>query len=144
VLRSSDGTPSYRVLVDAPRDRVLSALSAAYSELGIEMKVYDSGSGQVGNRNLVKSSRLAGERLSRFLRCGTVIGGDAADNYRVTMSIISQATPSEGGTTVETWLTASARDHGTSSGGVACATTGSLEDRINRLVLAWVADKPAG
>ena len=77
------------------------------------------------------------------------------DNYRVTISAISQVTPgdtliitetasrlADGGSNIETWLTASARDLGTSSDNVSCASKGTLESKINQLVQERIARKP--
>lgn len=133
VLEASEGTPSKNVTVQASRDQVLDALRRVYSELGIEVGLYDPGIGQVGNRNFAKTGRLAGEPISRFLGCGMMVSGEAADNYRVTMSVISQVTATEAGVNLETWLTAAARDLGTSSANVSCASKGTLETRINQL-----------
>jgi hypothetical protein len=130
----SDAVTSRNVLVKASRADALAALPAVYSSLGIEVKLNDSGSGQVGNRNFWKTGRLAGERISKFLGCGTMISGEAADNYRVTMSVVSQVTADSVGSNVETWLTAVAKDPSTSSGSVSCASKGTLETRINQLV----------
>jgi hypothetical protein len=130
------------VLVKASREKVLAALTAAYSNLGIDVKLYDPGTGRVGNRSLSRTNRVAGERISTFLGCGMMVSGEAADNYRVTMSVVSQATPADGGSTVETWLTAAARDLGTSSGNVSCASKGTLERKINQLVLEHIARQP--
>ena len=133
VLKASEGTPSKRVSVEASRDEVLEALRDVYSDLGIEVKLYDPGVGQIGNRNFSRTGRLAGEPISKFLGCGMMVSGEAADNYRVTMSVVSQVTPSGEGVNLETWLTAAARDLGTSSANVSCASKGTLETRINEL-----------
>ena len=139
VLKASEGTPSNSVMVKASREKALAALREVYSDLGIEVKMYDPVSGQLGNRNFSRTGRLGGERLSTFLGCGMMISGEAADNYRVTMSVVSQATPGADGLKLETWLTAAARDLGTSSADVSCASKGTLEAKINRLVQERIA-----
>jgi len=139
VIKASEGTPSNSVAVTASRDEALAALREVYSDLGIDVKLYDPGSGQIGNRNFSKTGRLGSERISTFLGCGMMISGEAADNYRVTMSVVSQVTPSDTGVNLETWLTAAARDLGTSSADVSCASKGTLEAKINRLVQERIA-----
>jgi hypothetical protein len=139
VIKDQSGIPSNNVLVKAAKAEVMAALKSVYSDLGIEVKHFDPISGQVGNRNFSKTGSLAGERISNFLSCGMMILGEAADNYRVTISAISQVTAGDGGSNVETWLTASARDLGTSSDNVSCATKGTLENKINQLVQERIA-----
>ena len=143
VIKDQSGIPSNSVLVRAPKAEVMAALKSVYSDLGIEVKHFDPTSGQVGNRNFSKTGSLAGERISSFLSCGLMILGEAADNYRVTISAISQVTPGNGGSNIETWVTASARDLGTSSDNVSCATKGTLESKINQLVQERIARKPS-
>ena len=141
VIKDQGGIPSNTILVKASPAEVMAALKSVYSDLGIEVKHYDPTSGQVGNRNFSKNGSLAGERISNFLNCGMMILGEAADNYRVTISAISQVTPRDGGSNIETWLTASARDLGTSSDHVSCATKGTFESKINQLVQERIARK---
>jgi hypothetical protein len=137
VLRSRDVTAT-SIVVKAPSEKVLVALVSAYADLGIEVKVYDPGAGQVGNRNFSSVHRFAGEAISKFVGCGQMLMGQAADNYRVTMALISQVTPHGAETNLETWLTATARDLGTSSTSASCVSTGRLETRLNDLVLQHV------
>lgn len=139
VIKASEGTTSRSILVNATQAKVLAALRSAYSELGIEVKLYDPNTGQIGNRNFSKTNRLAGQLISTFLGCGLMVSGETADNYRVTMSVVSQVTRRDGGSGLETWLTAAARDIGTSTGSVSCASKGTLETKINGLVLLHIA-----
>jgi hypothetical protein len=118
---------------------VFAALASAYSDLGIEVKLSDPTNGQIGNRNFSKIHSLAGEPISKFLDCGMILMGQAADNYRITMSVVSQVTARGAETNLETWLTASARDLGTSTASVSCSSTGALETRINQLVLQRIS-----
>ena len=134
VLRSRDVTAT-SILVKAPPARVQGALLSAYADLGIEVKLYDPGAGEVGNRNFSSVHRFAGEPISKFLSCGQILMGQAADNYRVTMALVSQVTPKGADTNLETWLTATARDLGTSTTSASCVSTGRLETRLNDLVL---------
>lgn len=138
ILRGSEGAVM-SVVVKAPPTKVLVALLSAYSDLGIEVRLYDPSAGQVGNRDFSSVHRLAGERLSKFVSCGQILMGQAADSYRVTMSMVSQVTPRGGETTLETWLTASARDLATSSSSASCVSTGALETKLNELVLQHIA-----
>jgi hypothetical protein len=109
---------------------MLAALNAAYADLGIEVKLWDPPNGQVGNRNFTKMYRLAGAALSTYVGCGLTTNGEAADSYRVTLSIVSQVTPGAGGSTVLTSLTAFAEDLASSKGAISCETRGILEQKV--------------
>jgi hypothetical protein len=122
-------------MVPAPPAKVFTALNSVYGDLGIDVKLSDPTSGQIGNRNFVKTHRLAGEPISSYVDCGLTVTGLAADNYRVTMSLVSQVTARDGGSNVETWLTAGARDLATSTGDISCVSKGTLETKVNQLVL---------
>ena len=127
------------VLIKAPPDKVLVALLSAYSDLGIDVELYDRTVGQAGNRNFSSVHRLAGEPISKFLGCGQTLMGETADKYRVTMSLVSQVTTRGADTNLDTWLTASARDLGSSSTSASCVSTGALENKLNELVLKHIA-----
>jgi hypothetical protein len=111
---------------------MLGALNLAYGDLGIEIKLWNPQTGEVGNKNFSKMYRLAGKPLSEYVGCGTITTGQAADSYRVTMSVVSHVTPNGSGSRVETQLTAYAEDIGSGKGTLACLTLGTLEERIHQ------------
>ena len=125
-------------LVSAPPDTTFAALVAAYRDLGIEVKLLIPSARQVGNRRFSKMYDLAGVRLSKYVGCGMSETGQAADNYRVTMSIVSRVTPSGTGSRVDTQLTAYAEDLSSSKGAISCTTLGGLEQRIHALTVKHV------
>ena len=110
---------------------VLPVLRSVYDDLGIEVKLYDPNTGEVGNRSFSKMYRLAGQPISKYVGCGNSAAGSAADNYRITMSIVSHVIPVGGGSRIETALTATADDVASSKGHLACETLGQLETRIH-------------
>lgn len=138
VLRSSDAPAIGVITLNAPPDDVLGALSDAYSDLGIEVRLWNPQTRQVGNKNFSKMYRLGGAPLSTYVGCGLTTTGAAADSYRVTMSLISQVTPNGSGSRVQTELTAYAEDIGSSKGTLACLTLGTLEERIHQLAIKHV------
>jgi hypothetical protein len=116
-------------------DAALAALQAAYEDLGIEIKMLDHNTRQIGNKRFAKMYELKGVRLSKYVGCGITETGPAADSYRVTMSIVSRVIPSGTGSRISTRLTAYAEDLGSSKGTLSCMTLGSLEQRINELAV---------
>ena len=139
-IRTYDGPTSGQTIIEAPPPATLAALSSAYSDLGIEVKLWNLQTGEVGNKNFTKMYRLAGKPLSDYVGCGTITTGQAADSYRVTMSLVSRVTPAAGGSRVETQLTAYAEDIGSSKGTLACLTLGPLEGRLHDLAVRHLSD----
>jgi hypothetical protein len=135
ILRARPANQKGPVPVAAAPDKILAALNAAYGDLGIEIKLWDPPHGHVGNRNFTKMFRLAGAPLSQYLACGLTSSGDAADSYRITMSVVSQVEPAAGGSTVVTTLSAYAEDLASSKGSISCGTRGILEDKVLELAM---------
>ena len=138
-LRTYDGPRSDQAIIEAPPTATLAALNSAYADLGIEVKLWNPQTGEVGNKNFTKMYRLGGKPLSDYVGCGTTTTGAAADSYRVTMSLVSRVTPAAGGSRVETQLTAYAEDIGSSKGTLACLTLGTLEARLHDLAARHLA-----
>jgi hypothetical protein len=134
-IRTYDGPTSGEATMNAPPPATLAALNSAYADLGIEVKLWNPQTGEVGNKNFTKMYRLAGKPLSDYVGCGTITTGQAADSYRVTMSLVSHVTPNGSGSRVETQLSAYAEDIGSSKGTLACMTLGNLEGRLHDLAV---------
>lgn len=120
----------------ASADDVWAAASSAYEELGIEV-TYSQPGKHVGNRQFRVRRRLAGDRLSKYLRCGVdATGRPMADSYVVTFNVVSDVTgvtdlQSRLGTTVSA---TALKPGGTSTDPVVCTSKGLLEERIAELV----------
>lgn len=117
-------------------DSVMALLSAAYQASGIPVTLVDPAGGRIGNPRLMVRGRLAGATMSRWISCGQTMMTNHADRDQITMSVVSTVRRSStGGSTVETLLTATARDR--SSGNVGdfqnCSTTGEMETRLHRM-----------
>jgi hypothetical protein len=133
-IRTHDAPMLGEAVMNAPVPATLAALDSAYADLGIEVKLWNPPTGEVGNRKFSKMYRLAGKPLSDYLGCGTITTGQAADSYRVTMSLVSHVTSiAGGGSVVDTQLTAYAEDIGSSKGTLSCLTLGTLEGRLHDL-----------
>jgi hypothetical protein len=134
-LRTYDGPRSDQAIIEAPPAATLAALDSAYVDLGIEVKLWNPQTGEVGNKNFSKMYRLGGKPLSDYVGCGVTTTGQAADNYRVTMSLVSHVAPAGTVSRVETQLTAYAEDIGSSKGTLSCLTLGTLEARLHDLAI---------
>ena len=120
-------------IINAPPDSAFVALQAAYHDLGIEIKTMNAAAREIGNRRFTKMYDIAGIKMSKIVGCGSSETGPTADSYRITMSIISRVIPSTEGSRIDTELTATAQDPGTSKGSLSCTSLGGLEQRIHAL-----------
>lgn len=126
--------------VNASVDAVWTALPAVYEGLGIPLAHLDRPSGQMGNKQVVRTGRLAGQRLSRTFDCGASMTGERADQGRLTASVLTQvwARP-DGRTGIATTIVSTMKPlDGTSTSPVSCATTGWLEQEIADRLRAMV------
>jgi hypothetical protein len=135
VVRQYENNNTKTATVHVAPDSVLLALRAAYAGLGIEPSFWDPDHGMVGNRQFVRTRRMAGAPMSTFISCGNTLTGDAADSYRITMSLVSQVTPVGDSSKIDTQLVASASDMASNKGTVPCETAGSLEARLHDITL---------
>ncbi len=125
-------------LVDAPLDSVWLALPKVYELLGIPDAGADSEQMTFGNLGY-RARRVEGKRLSNYIDCG--MGSTAipkADDYQVTLSVLTRLTPGEdGGTMAVTTVEATGKPRAVSGNPVYCQSKGTLEARVAQLVL-WV------
>ena len=125
----------------SPRTVVVPILKAAYEELAIPVKVADPTTGQVGNNFFIKTFRLGKQPLSHYLICGDNSAGPVADNYKITMSVLSVVSANGSGSSVNTIVQARADSEAGSSGSIQCQTTGYLEDDLHRVLLRRLGDR---
>jgi len=122
--------------IKAAPDVAFEALVAVYQELGIEIAGMDVPTRAINNPDLRITRRLGGERLSKYLSCGSGLTGAFADRFRVQMNILSQITPGpEGNSVVNTTIQAfGVNPEGTSNTRVPCGSTYQLEYRIADMI----------
>ena len=118
-------------------DSVWQALPRVYEMLGIPNAGLEPGRRAYGARN-VRIRRIEGKRLSTYIDCG--YGPTAtpkADEYEITMSLISSPTAATDTTTVvETVLESSGKPRATTGQRISCQSNGTLEARVGELLVA--------
>lgn len=121
-------------------DSVWRGLPLVYERLGVEGAGLVPGQPVYGAQNF-RPRRIEGQRLSSWIDCGTgMTATPKADEYQVTMSLLSRVTPDdEGATRVETVLTASARPRTQAGDPVNCQSNGKLEARVVELLVLTLA-----
>lgn len=126
----------------APLDSVWSALRPALEGLGVKVAFADPASRQMGTAQVKIFRRLGKESLSSYLRCGDGIAGPNADTYAVYLSLVSFLAPGStpGSTRLYTLIAAQAEDVANGRNDlIPCTSTGMLERRIGRAVVAAVS-----
>jgi hypothetical protein len=117
--------------------RAWSALVQTYSELGIPLQGADPTNHMIATQYAHVHGSFAGERLSRWIDCGSSITGDVATMYEVTLRlgtiIDTSAAPRS---VLRTAVSASAVAPGSGTTPVDCNTRGALEKRIAALVIS--------
>lgn len=129
-------------LIAAAPDAVWRHVPAVYGVIGLgpeSWSLLDPGARQIAVQNH-RVRRLAGERLSRFLRCGGGLGSPKADRGETQVGLATWLEPAEGGTLLHTRLVGTARGGGASTGVIRCTSTGELE----RILTEQVAARAAG
>lgn len=122
--------------VPAPVDSVWAVLPRVYEMLGIPQAGIDPERRIFGNPEF-RPRRIQGERLSWYVDCGpSVTAVPKADEYEVTLSLLTRLTAGEtGGTVVATTVVATGKPRAVSGNPVYCQSTGTLEARVADLVL---------
>jgi len=116
--------------VAAPLERVWTVLGSVYVGLGIQLSVSDRKRFELGNAGF-RARRIDGKRLSTYLNCGSGVTGEHADDYDVTLKVITRLVPyGNSSTVVATLVDASAKARDVSSVPLPCGSLGILETRI--------------
>ncbi len=122
-------------VVSAPPASVWPVLGAVYERLAIPVATSDPRQRMLGNPGY-SAGHIENEPLSRYLDCGRGMGPPYADQYSVTLLVVTRLTQAEtGGTIVETTVDGSARPRDVSGSPQHCVSKGRLELRVAELVV---------
>lgn len=111
------------------------ALVQTYAALGVPLQGADRSRYMIATQYFHAHSSFGGERMSRWLECGSTMTGDIATTYEITLRFGSLLDTSVvGRTIVRTAVTATAIAPGTGTTPVQCSSRGALEKRIAALV----------
>jgi len=111
------------------------ALVQTYAAFGVPLQGADATRRMIATQYVHAHGSFAGERMSRWLECGSTMTGDIATNYEITLRFGSLLDTSVvGRTIIRTAVSASAVATGTGTTPVQCSSRGALEKRIAALV----------
>jgi hypothetical protein len=117
--------------------RAWSALVQAYASFGVPLQGADAARHLIATQQFHAHGNFAGERLSRWIDCGSTMTGDIATSYEITLRFGSMIDTSETGRSiVRTAVTATAIAPGSGTTTIDCTSRGSLEKRIAALVVS--------
>jgi len=115
--------------------RAWPALVQTYASFGVPIQGADAARHVIATQYVHAHATFAGERMSRWLECGSTMTGDIASAYEITLRFGTMLDTSMAGRSiVRTALTATAIAPGSGTTPVECNTRGSLEKRIAALV----------
>jgi hypothetical protein len=118
-----------------PAARAWPALVQTYASFGVALQGADGVHHLIATQYVHAHGSFAGERLSRWIECGSTMTGDIATAYEITLRFGSMLDTSVAGRSiVRTAVTASAVAPGSGTTPVECSTRGALEKRIAALV----------
>ena len=114
-----------------------SALVQTYAAFGVPLQGADQSRYMIATQPFHAHSSFAGERMSRWLECGSTMTGDIATTYEITLRFGSLLDTSVvGRTIVRSAVSATAIATGTGTTPVQCSSRGALEKRIAALVVS--------
>jgi len=115
--------------------RAWPALMQTYASFGVPLQGADQKRYLIATQPVHAHASFAGERMSRWLECGSTMTGDIASAYEITLRFGSLLdTTVAGRSIVRTAVTATAIAPGSGTTPVECSTRGALEKRIAALV----------
>ena len=118
-----------------PPKKAWTALVQTYAGFGVPLQGVDPAHYMIATQYVHAHSSFAGERMSRWLECGSTMTGDIASTYEITLRFGTLLDTSVvGRTVVRTAVSASAIATGSGTTPVECSSRGSLEKRIAALV----------
>jgi hypothetical protein len=117
-------------------DRVWKALPMVYDSLSIPLTIVDSRTRVIGNEGFKIRRRLGKTPLSRYLECGRSQMDQNADEYEITMSVITRlAVVDSQQTKVTTMVEASAKGLQFAGQASSCTSRGALEAQLQQLLM---------
>ena len=134
LLLTRDGYMSSDTLVVPPKS-AWGALVQTYAGFGVPLQGADPAARMIATQYFHAHATFAGERISRWLECGSTLTGDIASNYEITMRFGSLIDTSVvGRSIVRTVFTATAVAPGSGTNTIQCTSRGNFEKQIARLV----------
>ena len=120
--------------IAAGSDVAWGVLGGVYTQLDIPVAASDARGMQLGNPGY-SANRVGGDRMNTYLDCGTNLSGALANQYAVTLTVMTKLTAKgPESTEVVTLVDAYAKPRAVSGNSLHCQSRGKLEVLIAELV----------
>ena len=134
-LRIRQDDPSNQRVLELPLDAVWRVLPAVYDSLGVSITTVNPSMRVIGAEGAKVRRSLKGVPLSRYFDCGTTQIGANADEYEITLTLLTQARAASPTTTrVEVTTMATARPVARRQDPQNCTNLGTLDARLYEML----------
>jgi hypothetical protein len=118
-------------VVDHSVDVLWKALPAVYEEMGISVTTVNPASKLIGADGVKLRKSLKGVPLSRYFDCGQTQIGPNADDYEITLTLLTRLMPASAGSSkVEVTTVVTARPVARRQNPVNCVNLGNLDSKF--------------
>lgn len=131
------------VTLPAGASRVWRALDDVYAQLEIPVSVRDPRTMEIGNAGYL-ARRIEGRRMNTYVDCGTSLSGPLANEFDMTIVVLTRLSARGDSTRVLTTMEAYGEPRATSGNQAPCRSREVLERRIAELTVEAVGGGEAG
>lgn len=129
--------------LEMPAATVWGVLGGVYEQMGIPVEQADPRAMQLGNQGYT-ARRVERDRMNTFVDCGSDLAGPLANQYDVTLTVVTRLTAkTPESTEVVTMVDAYARPRAVSGNPLHCQSRGELEDRIGQRIAEALGLEPS-
>lgn len=137
-LRSDEDLDVVRDTLPGSPGDLFALLPGVYSRLGIPITTVNTGAKALGTVEYRARDEFAGDRISKWLDCGTSITGDIADEREIYVTALTQLHPVEGerAAAISIYVKGYASKGSVSGNLKPCRSRSRLEQRIRSELVA--------
>lgn len=129
--------------LEMPAATVWGVVGGVYAQMDIPVEQADPRAMQIGNQGYT-ARRIERDRMNAFVDCGSDLAGPLANQYDVTLAVVTRLTAKgEAGTEILTMVDAYARPRAVSGNPLHCQSRGELEKRIAQRIAEALGLEPS-
>lgn len=119
--------------ISARAEHVWAVLPAVYEQLGIPPAVSDRTHLTMGNQGY-RANRVDGQRMNSVIDCGSGLAGPLANQYEITLTVLTALTPEGDDTVLTTTVDAFGEPRAVTGNRIHCPSRGVIELRVAQVV----------
>lgn len=129
--------------LEMPAATVWGVVGGVYEQMGIPVEQADPRVMQIGNQGYT-ARRIERDRMNAFVDCGSDLAGPLANQYDVTLAVVTRLTAKgEESTEILTMVDAYGRPRAVSGNPLHCQSRGELEKRIAQRIAEALGLEPS-